>query len=298
MICQATYDSFESIPEALRDEFHQVSGTWRLKDSAIPGVGQLFNSALAANERKAVDQVKTRNERIRALEEQLNAANDKLATLDTPGNAVLSKEDSALWERYNKLGTPKEIEDKLGELPSLKQKVEKAEVAEAMSKIASAGGVNTEVLSDWATSPEGAGFKFFVKSVEQTDAKGAKTVTEVPYVRVEKTENGTIKVEERELLPFAKETLPEWKYNALVAAAESKGPENGNGRPAAQRAAVGGGVKIPDLGSAQNQPKADTAKQRPVDKFNEQRAARPSPFANKAAGIITPPILPTGLVRG
>lgn len=284
MICQATYDSLEAIPESLREEFHQVNGKWQLKDNAIPGVGQLFNSALAANEAKAVGQVKTRNEKIRQLEEELNATKDKLSVLDVPGHRVLSKEDSELFERYTKLGTPKELETKISEHTQTVQKLQRFETTEVLSKIASASGdvkINPEVLSDWATSPEAQGYKFFVKSVEQTDAKGAKTTVEVPYIRIEKKEGDTINVSERELIPFAKESLPEWKFAALTTVTETGGAKElagGKGSPS--------GVKLPDLGSTRRAPEAGGEKKRPVDQFNAQRAARPSPFAK--AAIVVP----------
>jgi len=278
MICQATYDSLDAIPEALRDEFEQVNAKWQLKASAIPGVGPLFNSALAANERKAVDQVKTRNEKIRLLEEEKNNLEDKLATLDVPGHKVLSKEDSELWDKYNALGTPKEIEGKLEQLPTLQQKVAKAESAEMVAKIATAGGVNTEVLSDWASNA--TGLTFFTKSVEQTDAKGVKTTVEVPYVKVETIDGGKTKVEEKELLPFAKETLPEWKYTALTTVNGDAASSSSHGNTAPRQVA---GVQLPSLGSATTKPAGDK-KERAVDKANKERAAKPNPF-------MTPPNL-------
>ena len=116
MICESQYDSLEAIPETLRGEFEQINGKWQLKQSAIPGVGPLFNSALAANEARAVGQVKTRNEKIRGLEEENNQLKDKLSVLDSPGNKVLSKADADTFDTYTALGTPTEIQKKLEKL--------------------------------------------------------------------------------------------------------------------------------------------------------------------------------------
>ncbi len=289
MICQATYDSLEAIPEALREEFEQKNGKWQLKSEAIPGVGPLFNSALAANESKAVGQVKTRNERIRVLEEELNTAKDKLAVLDTPGNKVLSKDDAASFDAYVALGTPKEIKTKLAQNEELSGKVAKFETGDALAKVAQANGlgdvkINPEVLTDWLTSADNKGVTVFVKTVEQTDAKGAKTNVEVPHVRIEKNEDGVTKVSERELLPFAKEVMPEWKYTALIATGEEA---SGGGKKTATKAAAGAGngsgVKIPDLSSARKPVTEGSDKKRPIDLFNEQRAAKANPFAKNGA---------------
>jgi hypothetical protein len=294
MICQATYESLESIPEALRDEFQQVNGKWQLKDSAIPGVGPLFNSALAANEQKAVGQVKTRNEKIKALEEELNLANDKLAVLDTPGNKVLSKADAETFEAYTKLGTPTEITSKLQNQTELEKKVTTFETGQALSKVTTANGLgdvklNPEVLTDWLASDASKGIKAFVKTVESTDSKGAKVSVEVPYVRIEKTVDGKIEVTEKELLPFAKETLADWKYAALTSGASATADTaNGKGKPIKQ--AGGAGVKIPDLGSASRTP-TEGDKKRPVDVFNEQRAAKPNAFTKQQ--ILAPGQQPT-----
>lgn len=282
MICEARYNSLEAIPEALRDEFEQINGKWQLKISAIPGVGPLFNSALAANEEKAVGQVKTRNDKIRSLEEENNQLKDKLSVLDTPGNKVLSKADADTFDAYTALGTPTEIKTKLEKLPELEGKVTRFETSESLVKVTKANGLgntklNPEVLTDWLSSPENKGTSVFVKTEERTDAKGAKVSVEIPYLRIEAQENGKTTVSEKELLTYAKEKMPEWKYSALVAGAIDAASTNGKGNTAP--ANTGGGLRVPDLGSARQEPTTDGDKKRPVDKYNEQRAAKPNPFA-------------------
>lgn len=285
MICEAQYDSLEAIPEALRSEFEQVNGKWQLKASAIPGVGPLFNAALAANEARAVGQVKTRNEKIRNLEEENNQLKDKLSVLDSPGNKVLSKADADTFDAYAALGTPTEIKQKLEKLPELEGKVVKFETSESLQKVTKANGLgevklNPDVLTDWLAQANGV--TAFTKTEERTDAKGVKTQVEVPYVRIETTENGKVMASEKELLVFAKENLPEWKYTALVSAAPTASANQERGQQAPVN--TGGGVKVPNLGSAREEPKPDATK-RPVDKFNEARASKPNPFA-KPAGVL------------
>jgi hypothetical protein len=288
MICNASYDSFEAIPEAFRTEFEQVNGKWQLKESAIPGVGPLFNAGLAANEARAVGQVKTRNEKIREHEETIHKLQDKLSVLDSPGNRVLSKADADTFDSYAALGTPTEIKTKLEKLPELEGKVQKFETTESLLQVTKANGLgatklNPEVLTDWLSSADNKGLTAFVKTEERTDSKGAKVNVEVPYLRIETAgTDGKTTVSEKELLTFAKEKMPEWKYNALIAGVADAAPVKGNPAPVNNG---GGGVSLPNLGSARQEPSADGDKKRPVDKYNEARAAKPNPFA-KPAGVL------------
>ncbi len=77
---KATFDSLEEIPDKYegnpRDEFETVNGKWQLKADAIPGAGDLFNSGIAANRDRALDQSKAKdttisglNTRVRELEQ-------------------------------------------------------------------------------------------------------------------------------------------------------------------------------------------------------------------------------------
>jgi hypothetical protein len=261
-----------------------VNGKWTLKDTAVPGVGPLFNSALAANESKAVGQVKERNNKIKTLEEENNSLRDRLSIHEQPGTVALSAEDAKTWEGYVALGTPKEIKSKLDVLPELETKIAGFEAGETLSKVSEVVQLNGDVLKDWMGSAEGKGLTFFVKEVEVTNEKGEKVLTKVPFVKIEEPDSkGKIMVSEKELLPFAKEKLPEWKYEALVTVADEKG---GKKRADASGSGFEGkkpGVRIPDLGSAQGGQggEGSSRKKRPVDMFNEQREARPNPFAPK-----------------
>lgn len=278
MICNPSYDSFDSIPEALRDEFEQVDGKWSLKPDAIPGVGAHFNKALADNEKKAVGQVKTRNERIKALEaevaaveEQRDAAKDELITYKQPGAKVLSKEDAENFDSYIKLGTPKDIEAKITKATQLESEVTGLKTSQTFTEIATKAKLNPEVLTDWVGSAEIDGVDFYMKSITAKDPKTGKDETqEVPYVRYDADEGGKKITREKELLEFAKEKMPAWKYQALT-----------NATPAAEpQKKQNGGVQMPNLGSAASAAAAPTdSTARPVDRYNAERAAKASPFA-------------------
>lgn len=292
MICNATYDSFDAIPEALRPEFEQVNGKWQLKADAIPGVGPLFNAGLAANEQRAVGQAKAQRDKAKALQEELDRANDKLSILDSPGNRVLSKADADTFDALVALGTPTEIKAKLDKLPELEAEVSKFATEKTLVEVTKADGLgdvklNPEVLADFLASPDNKGVSVFTKKEERTDSKGAKVSVEVPYVRMETDDNGKTKVSETELLTFAKERMPEWKYAALTAAGPT---DNGNRQPAPDTKSQ---HRVPNLGSAREEPKGGDSAKRPVDKYNEARANKPNPFASKTpivAGMGTPQV--------
>lgn len=275
MICNSVYDSFDAIPEALRGEFENVGGKYQLKADAIPGVGQLFNSALAANERKAVDQVKARNTRIRELEEKISGLEDQLAVTNTPGAVTLSQSDAKNWDKYTALGSVKDLEDMKSELETLKSTVGEFQLKEALDDLTTGDdALNAEVLKDWATSKEGEGLEFFAKTIESTDDKGAKVSQTVPYVRIEKTnDKGKIEVVEKELLTHARETLPAWKFEALTATAD---PQKVNQRKVTTPVAPG--VVLPNLGKATAKPSPDQKTAKPVDTFNSQRDKARNPF--------------------
>lgn len=281
MICQAIYDNLESIPEALRDEFEQVDGKWRLKETAVPGVGPLFNAALAANEKKAVGQVKTRNERIQALEAEKTVleterddARDELSTYKMPGGRVLSKEDAELFDSYTKLGTPKDLETKLGEFETLQTTVTNLERSTTVAAIAAKANVNAEVLTDWAGTPEAQGVEFFLKTVTTKEA-GKDVTNEVPFARYEKDEAGKKITVEENLMEFAKTRMPEWKFNALTAVVADDKDKNKTATT---------GVRLPALGSAAAPAAPAKDGERPVDRFNAARSAGNNPLRpNKTA---------------
>lgn len=268
MICQAIYDSFDAIPEALRAEFENKNGKWQLKDDAIPGVGPLFNAAVYANEQRAITQAKNKQTRIEELERQNSDL--KLASAGEPGSVTLTKEDAALWKEYTPLGTPKDLKKKIALVDELQVKVGQVETADQIQKVVKDTGLNHEVLTDWAMSPDGKGVSFFTKTSK--DASGKEVVTAYAKIETDKG-GGKVEVSEVELLPFAKEKLPEWKYDALVAAGDKK-------TTTTTQPAAGTGTRLPNLGSTRTgAAEGNGGNERPVDRFNKARTERPSPFA-------------------
>ncbi len=285
MICQATYDSVDEIPDAFKDEFESKKGKWVLKESAVPGAGPLFNPGLAENAEKSLKQVKIRNERITALETEVTRLQDKVDGLNVGDSEIFSKKDAETFKELTALGTPKEIKARLDEQVELKDKVTKFETESSLTAVVTSLDeigikLNKDVLVDWLSSPEAEGVNIVLKETEVIDAKGVKTKTVVPYASVEQEVRGKIQVTERELLPFAEESLPAWKYQALTA-----GTSEDNKQTPVK------GVRLPDLQSAERKPKAEE-KKRPVDIFNEQRANKPNPFTKQGQSPVAPGTLP------
>lgn len=289
MICEAIYTSLEAIPEALRDEFEQVDGKWQLKSTAVPGVGQLFNRSLAANEKKAVDQVKKRNQKISDLEAEvtrltteLETAKDEADVVKAPGSKVLSKEDAESFDTYVKLGTPKDIQAKVEKLDSLTQELNQLRTSKTVAEIAAAANLNPEVLEDFLISDKGRGIQLETEDVTVRE-NGKDTITKKVVARVTKDENGKIIESKVDFLEVAKERMAGYQFEALTKGAQpdaqGKVASNNNNQQQPQT-----GVRLPNLGSAnQHQPSSGGDGKSWAEKFNEERANKPNPLRGQPA---------------
>lgn len=268
MIVQSVYDSVDQIPPEYKDEFEFKNGKWQLKADAIPGVGDLFNAGIVANRDRALDQLKAKNTEIQNLNEQLKEAQSKANSAIPAGAVVLQGDDAKAWNEYQALGTPKDLKKVVKEVQTLTEKVRTAELTQSLESVAKAAGLNHGVLSDWATHPiDGKGISFLTKK-EKND-KGEDI--EVAYVKVETPIDGNpnkTEVKEHKLLDFAKEKLPDWKFDALTKV---------EGHKAETKAT---GVVMPNLGKANRDGVKPTGSEekRAVDKFNAERAQVPNPF--------------------
>ena len=267
MICSAEYDSFDAIPEAFRPDFENKDGKWKMKPDAIPGAAAVFQPALYANEQRAVGQVKTRNTRIQELESEVELLKNSQATQNEPGAVVLNAKDAATWNELSTMGTPKELKAKLTRAQELEMAERERQIADGAAAV-TAAGLNSEPLADWAKVNQGHTF-----SVKETAVDGKPV--KVAMVKVEAEVDGKIKVEEHELLTYAKDKMPGYMYDALTTA-----PDGTKQKPAPQaQQQSGGGVRMPNMGKSaaadEGRPKAD---KKPVENFNEARAAKPNPF--------------------
>lgn len=279
MICQATYDSLEAIPEALRGEFESKDGKWVLKADAIPGVGPLFNPGLEANRNQIRGELVQEKAKVTDLTTRLNQAQEELAKSRQPGGRVLSPDDAKTFDEYTKLGAVKDVKQKVTGFEDLKKKVDAAELKDAIVKVAKEAGLNEEVLSDWASHPtEGEGLSFFVKDVTEKDPKtGQDVVVKRGFVKKSVKKGEEVETSEHPIEDIAKERLPEFKQTALFTDASG----NGDKRPAPSGGPVirKPGVRVPDASSAGGGgTSGDSGNKRPVDRFNEERSKAPSPF--------------------
>lgn len=294
MICQSTYDSLDQIPEAFRDEFENRNGKYYIKADAIPGAAEVLNTGLAANRDRALSQLKT------ATETTIPNLNRRITELEatqgesiTPGSVVLSPTDAKTWERYNKLGSVKDVEATMAEVPVLRQKISEAELSVSTEQFKNFG-LNNEVLADWLASTKGV--SAVIKDGQITDAQGKTVIGKIPFVRVETEDPVTkkITVEDKPLLEYAQTNLPQWKYTALITPVvqnEQTGDNQNQAQlsqqfgalPIQQTQQQTGGVFLPNQGAAYSQggggggsnEKVDYAKQ-----FNEERSKKGvNPFA-------------------
>lgn len=261
MICNATYDKYEDIPEELRPEFESVDGKWNLKESAVPGAGLLFNSSVAANMAKAVNQVKQKNLKIDELTTEIESLK---AQIEKDPTTTMSKKDIELYNKYKELGEYDDLANSINELPTLKENLRKTEVQAMVQSVAQAANLNHDVLNDWMSQrPD---LKFEIQEIETLDEKKQAVKIKKPVVKLETEHNGKIKVEEHDLSEYAKANLPEWKYSALMAKAQD------------QKTQAPIGAKVPDFGRASVTKEKTQEATRPVDKFNAERAKAVNPF--------------------
>lgn len=280
MICQATYDSLEAIPEAFRGEFEQRNGKWVLKADAVPGAAEILNPGLAANRDRAIDQARTRGERVTELEGQLATAQSELNAVRQPGSVVLSGDDAKAWSGYTALGALKDVKKIIEEHPTLVAQVEGQKKTSTLQQIADETGLNFEVLRDWAQGELGKGLEFFTKEVDGEDGKKVKVLAAKKSTET----NGKVEVSELDF-DAVTQSLPSYMKDGLVRKAEGDGvatqqpTNNGNTQPK--------GVKMPNLGGGSTKaPENGGGSKKPVDVFNARRAARPNPLkpASNTAG--------------
>lgn len=267
MICQATYDSLDQIPEAFRGEFEQKNGKWCLKADAIPGAAELLNPGLAENRDRALDQYKSELTKSQALQTELNQARSELSGLKQPGSTILSGEDAKAWQRYVKLGAVKDLETIAQQYPKLVAQVEGSKRIQHLQQIAQDTGLNFEVLKDWANMESAQNIEFFTKEIDENGQKVKKL-----FGKRSNEVNGKTEVTEHSFDELAG-SLPSYMRTAL----ETSGEEKKENQAAPQK-----GVKVPVLGSTK-QAAPGQPEERPVDKFNKERATRPNPLRPPAA---------------
>lgn len=280
MLFNATYDTFEAIPEAYRTEFESVNGKWQLKQDAIPGAAELLNPGLEANRNRAMDQLKAAEQQRDAFQLRVTELEKNSITVQQPGSKVLSPEDAKMFDAYTQLGSVKDVKARIEKLPTLEKQLNDYKLSEQLKSVSEAGGLNHGVLTEWAQNPgENTTLSFFVKE-ETVDGKPVKT----GYVKKEvKDSSGKVTETEHELIPLAKESLADWKFEALQKSSNG----GGNSSQTTQTTQQSGGVRMPKVGSATEKTGQQTEVKRAVDVFNQERTQVPSPFQPVADAATT-----------
>lgn len=278
MICQATYDSYDAIPEAFREEFELRDGVYVIKESAIPGAASALNPGLAGNRDRALGQLRSARARVTELETQVSTLQSEVETLRTAssvpeGSVVLGEKDAKSWKKYTAMGTPQELEVKVNEHKDLSAKVARMNAQQEAAKLSTELGLNADVLSDWRNHPEeGSGIAGITTKTEK-DSEGNDV--KVAYVTLEKEVDGKIRTEEVKLLDHAKSVLPDWKFKALTASSEDGDSGNEGG---GENEPSDSGIRLPKMESGKKDPGKGSDKDSIFSRFQDERDSAPSPF--------------------
>lgn len=316
-LLKAVYDTQTDVPEWARTQnlyAQRADGKWEFKHTEVEGVDALSNPGLASNRDRIQREKEAAEGREREAVRLKEEAERQLAAVRQPGSLILSADDAKAWQGFTQLGDLKTVKKMVEEHPNLKKQVELQGQESLWKDAAGDLHLSFDVLKDQLTGSRGEGVKIVRKQVEVVDeATGAKSLAMRPFVvKHEKVEGGGFKETETGLLEFASANWPAWLVSALQAGAvnvdgtpsgelDEEGAFNTGGllQPnygaTGQRPAPvvtgGGGLKLPVLGSATQQPQhsrsagaLDPAKL--AKEFNDGRNTRPSPFdpqANNAA---------------
>ncbi len=293
--CDVTYPSFDKIPDFARADFEQAAdGTWRMKQDAITGAAEHFNAGLAANRDRFKQQKEAAEAARDAANTRANTAESSLANITGNGGRIISKEDAEAFENYRKLGDWKTLETQLNQAKTDSLELQNLKGEKGNKELAEKAGLNYQPINDWLTRPTEAGVSYepFTKDVEREveeiqNGQTVKVKKTVPVAFLRKTvdNNGTKTQSEVELLVEAKEKLPVYQYEAIIA----KQADNQNGA-VNQTGDNGGGqstqssVVLPMLGGGSGGNGGSGGIQQPTTpaaKFQAERDAVPNPFAPK-----------------
>lgn len=300
MLVNSVYDTPEQIPEFARNEFERRAsdGKMVLKQDAIPGAAELFNTGLAANRDRALQQKQAADTARDAAEARARTLDEELTRLRQPGAVILVGDDAKTWQTLSTLETPVKELPKIirEELPTLRQRVAKSELDTTLRDINEKSHVklNVDVLTDWLSGERGKGLKAVLKPVEILDDKQQKVTVQMPFiVKQEPTGTNTFKETETLLTDFATANLPAYLASALTQVGDAGATGGGNSN--ASGSTTGGNVpqiitgafRLPDLGGAspagtKGATKGATGAAAIVESFNAERDTRKNPLTPNA----------------
>jgi hypothetical protein len=238
VICKAIYDNETDVPATFKDDFmRRADSKWVMKDDAVPGAAELLNPGLAANRDRALQQKTTAEESKRTAEARVSELEGQLNAAREPGGVILTKADTAVWTRFQKLGDVKEVEKIVTvEFPryrdaALLSERQKAWTAAAEDLKQFGVNLNVEALSDLMTHPQrGAGLEIERRPVEVDNGQGGKVTVNFPFITkrvpVAGKEN-EFTVEATPLLDYASREWPAWAVQAITSGVEGGGANVG-----------------------------------------------------------------------
>lgn len=222
------YASLDAIPVWAKDLYTQVGSEWVLKTDAIEGAAEYFNPGLAQNR----DNFRTEKE---ALAAQLSQANNRaanaeaqLARVSTPGSLVLNSEQAKLWQRYEGLGKPTDLETIKKEHGEFSGQLSQFRLMADLETVAKDTGLNADALK--AEMPlRFPGLKLVSRQIDVVE--NGKTVKKnVAVAQITQQVNGVNQLTEQPFIQYAKDNrVPDYVLNAIQA--QPAGGQQNNGQP-------------------------------------------------------------------
>jgi hypothetical protein len=269
------YASQSEIPEALREYYVQNGSIWELAQDGDE-IAVHFNSGLASNRDALKTEKDALSTRLRAAEQQvtalqnekqqlttgqataiadatrplndrINALQTELGTIKAPGSVVLPQEKAAALVEFEKLGTPKDVTEKLTvKLPALESEVAGFKKAEEFRTIAKQTGYDPDVLNDIMSLPRNAGLSIKMKKikVKAEGEEGDGKMTDVAHIVTKGEGADAAEV----FTPLTEYATSNWSsyLPALQAGGGSGGDAGGNN----ENGNNNGGVRVPEQRSS------------------------------------------------
>ena len=224
------YANLTDIPEWARQLYTQQGSEWVLKTDAIEGAAEYLNPNLAANR----DAFRTEKENVQArltqTQNELAAVQAQLSRVTTPGAVVLSADQAKLWQRYEALGKPAELETMKAQHGEMSGQLAQFKLMSDLEDVAKQTGLNPEALKR-ELPLNFPGVKLVVREVD-VNQNGKTVKQKQAYAQISQNVNGVNQLSEQPFLQYAKDQrMPDYVLNALTAQPNQGQQLQNNGQP-------------------------------------------------------------------
>lgn len=278
---KAFYAKEEDIPQFARDNNLYVSrnGRWEFDHGEFEDLEDLTSPGLAANRDALKNEKLGLQNTITAEKKRADDAEAELRKTQKPGTKIIDSKESAMLEKYQKLGSPEDLEKIKGEHTEFATKIKNIDSEKDIRKLCEDTGLNFEAVNDFVSSNRGTNVKLIAKDVKEKDDKGKESLVKRAFVTVEEDAgNGRFKTNEFELKEYAEKNLPGYVAKAMF--------EVGKEEPGKQTTTTTTtSPRLPNLSGGKagtdNNTGQDAASR--AEQFNASRNTRSLPWAKKDA---------------